>query len=209
MSLEKDELRRKLREEDAKARSVYLPVGIQTENAPDTPVPTIHPEILADISRAATVFGYLAIPPEPEVSPLLDIGITGGARVLVPRIVGRDMVFAPIASTAGPFDIGPYGIREPLSDIAPVWPGEIPEGPILILVPGLAFSRDGARLGRGKGYYDRFLSAFVSEADARDAEVRIVGVCRPDRVLEGIPTESHDMAVDCLWTEKNGIFTLY
>ncbi len=209
MSREKDELRKRLRDGCVAGDFVYLPVGIQNDCQSPGDKPRIQPDILATLAAASTVFGYLAIPPEPEVLPLMKAALAAGAKVLVPRVVGNDLEFAPLASTAGPFSTGPYGIREPLPGVRTAWPGRSLETPAVILVPALAFSKDGARLGRGKGYYDRFLASLLKEAGSRRNGITIVGICRPERVLEHVPTEPHDIPVDCLWTEKDGIFTVY
>lgn len=211
MSREKDELRRKLREEIQaqnladSSRSLYLPVGIQNKQT----IPSISPDIRAELSEAATVFAYLALPSEPDVSPLIELALVSGATVLAPRIDGDELTFFPIESSSGPFDVGPYGIREPPSTRFPAWPGNSINFPAIILVPGLAFSPEGTRLGRGKGYYDRFLSSLLASSTIPRNEITIVGICAPERVRTYIPSEPHDIPVDCLWTEKDGIFVVY
>ena len=73
-----------------------------------------------------------------------------------------------------------------------LYPPTSPEDPCLsgvdlVFVPGLAFTRDGARLGRGGGYFDRFLSRFEGTS---------VGVCFQEQVLDELPEEDHDQRVD-------------
>jgi 5-formyltetrahydrofolate cyclo-ligase len=64
-----------------------------------------------------------------------------------------------------------------------------PEEIDLILIPGLAFTRKGERLGRGGGYYDRFLARVGLRA------VKL-GICFKEQLLEELPIESHDARVD-------------
>lgn len=59
----------------------------------------------------------------------------------------------------------------------------------LMLVPGLFFTKDGKRLGRGKGFYDRSLSVLPPC-------VHTVGICKKSRILNDLPTDEHDMKVD-------------
>ncbi len=66
-------------------------------------------------------------------------------------------------------------------------------GPDYLLVPGLGFTRAGDRLGRGKGFYDRYLETF---------EGRSVGICFEEQVFAELPTEEHDQQVDFVLTEK-------
>ena len=65
-----------------------------------------------------------------------------------------------------------------------------------VLVPGLAFDRWGARLGRGAGFYDRFLEPL----DTAPRVPRLIGVCFDEQVLERVPVEAHDRRVDVLVT---------
>jgi 5-formyltetrahydrofolate cyclo-ligase len=62
-------------------------------------------------------------------------------------------------------------------------------------VPGLGFGRDGTRLGRGKGHYDRFLPGLSSTAF-------LCGVCFRCQVSDALPVESHDVPMDALLTES-------
>lgn len=87
-----------------------------------------------------------------------------------------------------------WGMEQPVAAGDPVPMHEID----LILVPGMAFDITGARLGRGKGYYDRVL------ADRRPDCVA-VGVGITDRVVKAVPVESHDARVDYLSTESGVI----
>jgi 5-formyltetrahydrofolate cyclo-ligase len=64
--------------------------------------------------------------------------------------------------------------------------------PEVLIVPGVAFDSTGARLGRGKGYYDRFLESFKGET---------IGVCYNESLVEGIPMHEHDKHLDTIITE--------
>lgn len=64
----------------------------------------------------------------------------------------------------------------------------------LMLIPGRAFSRAGKRLGRGKGYYDRYLSKKVSKNTEK------IGVCFDFQIKKDIPTEKHDIRMDNIIT---------
>lgn len=64
--------------------------------------------------------------------------------------------------------------------------------PNVILVPGLAFTRDGKRLGRGKGFYDRYLKEFSGLK---------IGICFSEQIATDLPTEAHDQRVNMLLTD--------
>lgn len=66
--------------------------------------------------------------------------------------------------------------------------------PSVIIVPGLAFSPDGARLGRGKGYYDRYLG---------QNKAYKIGVCGEAQIFKDITVEGHDIMMDAVVTDQN------
>ena len=80
-----------------------------------------------------------------------------------------------------------YNILEPKTDLEKLDAEHLPVHTVL-LVPGLAFSRSGARLGRGKGYYDRLLPLLTNAYK--------LGVCFDFQKLPGIPADEHDMKMD-------------
>ena len=71
----------------------------------------------------------------------------------------------------------------------------------IILLPGVAFSRDGGRLGRGAGYYDRLLGH-------KGWRAKKTGICFDCQLVSELPVESHDHPVDCIVTES-GRFTAF
>ena len=87
---------------------------------------------------------------------------------------------------------GRHGIREPAADVSAVPPGEID----LVLVPGLAFDEAGRRLGRGAGYYDRFLAPL---------SVATVGVAFELQLVPEVPAGSGDVPVGAIVTERRFI----
>ncbi|MBG07691.1 MAG: 5-formyltetrahydrofolate cyclo-ligase [Halobacteriovoraceae bacterium] len=72
-------------------------------------------------------------------------------------------------------------------------PGNLVVHPKLIIVPGLAFGENGSRLGRGKGFYDKYLENFSGLK---------IGVCFSEQVFEGLPMESNDVFVDYVVTDE-------
>ena len=72
---------------------------------------------------------------------------------------------------------------------------QLPEQIDLVLVPGLAFSKDRRRLGRGSGYFDRLLSDRAKNAFK-------LGICFSFQVVDAIPTEDHDVIVDAVASEN-------
>ena len=85
---------------------------------------------------------------------------------------------------------GAFGIAEPGLEARLCEPRELD----LVIVPGTAFTAAGARCGRGRGYYDKYLSR-------PDVHAVKVGVCFAHQLVGELPSEPHDVAMDCVITE--------
>lgn len=142
--------------------------------------------------EARDVALFASTPEEIPTFPLLEAALAAGKRVWMPWIGTEpgQMEFAPVQE---PADLVPgrFGILAPRPDLQVA--REIPSD-LLVLVPGLVFDHHGHRIGRGKGYYDRWL--------ARHPSVVRVGLCYDVQVHPGrlIPA-AHDMPMHHLLTE--------
>lgn len=133
------------------------------------------PEFVA----ANTVMLFANLPDEIATFSLIDKSIAMGKKVFLPVINGDDMTACEFK---GEYKIGKYDIKEPLTPHSSLL---TPHSIDFILVPGVAFSPNGYRLGRGKGYYDKFLS--------KQTDLFTVGVCFREQFFLDIPTEPHDI----------------
>jgi 5-formyltetrahydrofolate cyclo-ligase len=154
--------------------------------------------------RYETLLLFLSLPREIDTRPLLDAALGAGKRIFAPRFVrtGRiekqggtpgSLMFYRVCSAAGPWALGPFGIREPGVLTGPLTAADFPA---LVIVPGMAFDPQGARLGRGGGYYDRFLA----ELDARGRDYRAIGLCMSCQLVEEVPVEKWDKKMDGVYT---------
>jgi 5-formyltetrahydrofolate cyclo-ligase len=134
---------------------------------------------------ARTIACFAALPGEPMLLPLF--ADFPERRWVLPRIDGETMRFH--VAGAATLAAGHFGIHEPPADSPVCPPGEID----LFLCPGMAFTRGGIRLGRGKGYYDRALAQSQAEAIK-------VGVCFNEQVLSELPVDPHDVPMHFLAT---------
>ena len=145
--------------------------------------------------KAKSVMGFLAFGKELSVDLVLEAALAQGKTVAVPHIVS-DTVFVPVRRKhLQGFELDRYGIRSvrpPLEIIKP-------EAFDLVLVPGVAFGRDGSRMGMGAGYYDRFLP------QANKAVV--MGVAYDFLLQSSLPSDEHDVKMQCIVSES-GIITL-
>jgi 5-formyltetrahydrofolate cyclo-ligase len=144
--------------------------------------------------KAATVACFASNLEEIDTDPLLRRILAEGKTLLLPYIRGEgaeaSMAFAPVKDLDAELAEGAIGIREPVPEARG---GEAPE-PDLILVPGLAFDLRGGRLGKGKGFYDRYL------AGARGLKA---GVAYDVQIAEkNLPLDAHDQPMDAVITDK-------
>jgi 5-formyltetrahydrofolate cyclo-ligase len=139
------------------------------------------------------------MPREIATHRLIRAAYAAGKSVAVPRIEGGDIRFLSMPPDAPPPPRDRWGI--PVPD--PAWPGLEPAraGKMLISAPGLAFDRKGNRLGRGKGYYDRFLS----RARASGAHCMVIGICFSEQLVDDVPHDETDQQVDGVVTERETI----
>jgi 5-formyltetrahydrofolate cyclo-ligase len=140
--------------------------------------------------QSHTIALYSPLPSEPDLNALWE---HRPRTFCYPRVVGEQIEFVAIENVADLVE-APWNpwVREPAISASQIAsPGEIG----LMLVPGLAFTRQGARLGRGGGYYDRFL-AQLSRGTTK------LGICFDVQLVESLPSESHDVPVDGVITES-------
>lgn len=155
-------------------------------------------DVRAALSSAAgggALAVYLATPDEIDLSDCIRGMLGRGVTVAVPRWNGETYELARLKSLfAADLRPGPLGVMEP-KDAAPVRPEEVS----VWLVPGLAFTRQGGRLGYGGGWYDRLL------ASASASSVKL-GVAHAFQLMDGLPQEPHDVRLtDVVTAEAKGV----
>lgn len=138
-------------------------------------------DLVGDDSALAV---YLASPGEVNIDSYIEHMLRMGVRVVAPRWNGATYELAKLKGLdEDNLRHGPMGIREPAdADIVP------PQDVYAWIVPGLAFTRDGKRLGYGGGWYDRLL------VSAPKGAVKI-GVAYPFQIVDDLPVEPHDITL--------------
>lgn len=126
---------------------------------------------------------YSALPDEVPTQTLMAALVAQGKTVLLPRVINeKDM---ELRRYTGPQDLkaGAYGIMEPTGERFTDH-----EAIDVAIVPGMAFDTEGHRLGRGKGYYDRFLSHVPY--------LYKIGLCFSWQIVDCVPCDEHDIVMD-------------
>lgn len=136
--------------------------------------------------NARTIYGYMPYNQEVRTVPMLERALQEGKQVAVPKVYGDTMRFILVTDLTR-MKKSDMGIPEPVDD------GPVADDPTaLVLMPGLAFTSRGDRMGYGGGYYDKFLSA--------EPDHPTVALCYDFQIVESLPTEEYDIPVDLVLT---------
>jgi len=143
-------------------------------------------------ARWGRVALFASLPDEIGTRPLFEAFRSAGCECVFPRCVAGDsLVFARVDDWPE-LSPGSWGTLEPLEAAA----GELLSGCDAVFVPGLAFDRSGARLGRGRGFYDRALAKLAGDVPFR------CGLSYAFQVVDRVPTGPLDVRVDAVACES-------
>ena len=145
--------------------------------------------------EARRILMYLAMPGEADLDPLIRRALADGKEVYVPVCLPEKQMEAGRLLDMEHFVKGPYGLRDLPKGYSTISPEEID----LVLVPGVAGSPDGTRLGMGAGYFDRYLSKVPYE--------KRVLVLWDFQVVEELPSEPFDQFMAAIVTDTDIIIT--
>ena len=132
--------------------------------------------------NARSIYGYLPYNQEVRTVAMLEQALRDGKRVAVPKCYGDEMRFIWMEDLSL-VEKGYAGIPEPIAD-GPIADDET----ALVLMPGMAFDREGHRIGYGGGFYDKFL--------AREENHPKVALCYDFQMVPHLETEEYDIPVD-------------
>lgn len=153
---------------------------------------------MAAYEQASTVLGYLNFGAELDAEQWVRRALADGKRVLLPRVnrASKRLDLYIVKDLQQDVAPGAWGIREPLPECCARFEaaGELD----FVLLPGVAFTRTGGRLGYGGGYYDKLLAAMPHRPALAAGAFAL-------QVVEEIPLESTDRKVDWLVTENETI----
>ncbi len=152
---------------------------------------------------ADTVLAFCSMSREVDTSFMIARAFEQVKTVGIPRVQEDTLIFHRLRQLDSNFSIGVFDIREP----SPDWPvldiRTMRIGKLLIVAPGLGFDRGLNRLGRGKGFYDRFLR-IAREKDREN--IHVVGVCFSEQLIDHVPVGNYDVPIDGLITECETLY---
>ena len=144
---------------------------------------------LPEFKAAETLMIYYSVDREPDTMKIAARALELKKRVAFPFCYRGGIMDARLVSSLDELVPAMLGIPSPIGDASVVAPSELD----FIVVPALAYDAAGFRLGYGGGYYDRYLP---------QTRAFRVGIARENLLRDDIPREPHDIAVNCLVTEK-------
>jgi len=146
-------------------------------------------------ASAGTVMFYIDVRDEVRTRQALPEAIAGDKRIVIPYCVDGELELFHLESI-DELDVGMYKILEPKAELRSVAAKRLqPEDLDLVMVPGVAFDKQGGRAGHGKGYYDKLL-----EHARHDAP--LVALAFECQLFPEIPCEEHDIYMDQVVTES-------
>jgi 5-formyltetrahydrofolate cyclo-ligase len=136
------------------------------------------------IKAAQGIMFYVSMPGEVDTLAMIEKALSSGKRVVLPIVEQNQRILIPtLISSMQDLHQGTYGIAEPVFDRAKVAGAKDIDA---VIVPGLAFDKDHNRLGRGLGYYDRFLGTLPKE-------INTIGLAFDFQLTDSLPTQAHDV----------------
>lgn len=145
-----------------------------SQKAIDSLLKRIHQE-----ENCQTVLLYHSLPDEVETHQLIQALAAEGKKVLLPTIAGTELELHEYTCGDSLSTSNLFGIKESQGPLFTSYP-QID----LAIIPGVAFTRQGDRLGRGKGFYDRLLPQL---------HCPLIGLAFPFQIIDSIPCEPHDI----------------
>lgn len=136
------------------------------------------------LAEAQTIMAYYSLPDEVCTHQLIDELVAEGKTVLLPKVLDDETM--ELRRYTGRHDLreGAFHIMEPIGALFTSSAIDI------ALIPGVAFDAFGHRLGRGRGYYDRFLSSL------RTVPTEFIGICFDFQKVPEVPVDANDIPVD-------------
>jgi len=154
---------------------------------------------LPEYDAARTVMFYVDVRDEVRTRQALPAALATGKRIVVPYCVDGELELFWLESM-DELELGMYRILEPKSELRGVVHKRLqPEDLDLIMVPGVAFDKNGGRTGHGKGYYDKLL-------EHAKPETPLVALAFECQMFDEIPMDHHDIFMDKVVTE-NHVYT--
>lgn len=157
---------------------------------------------LPAFAAADTLLAYMAMDSEANCRDLMERALKEGKNLALPRVQpGTSLMdfylLHPKLPLESQLQTGAWGILEPKSTL-PLFEAEKATGSVCMIVPGIAFTKDGRRLGHGKGFYDRYIARLQKSR----AFLFLCGFCFSRQLLPALPCDSYDIPMNAVASEE-------
>jgi len=151
---------------------------------------------LPEYAAARSVMFYVDVRAEVRTRDYLATALGHGKKIIVPWCNAQGELELFWLQSMDDLAVGMYKILEPKAELRGLPERQVPVAELdLVMVPGVAFTREGARMGHGKGYYDKLLEHARPDAP-------LVALAFECQLFPDIPTQAHDIFMDKIITEK-------
>ena len=161
---------------------------------------------VAEYKEADVILAYMSAGGEVDLQELIEDAERYGKTVYIPKVISKEEM--RFYRYTGDFTKGSFGISEPANTgeemLFDIHRGDTENRRILVMVPGVAFDKNGNRMGYGGGYYDRFLmdiDGSLTSVSIGRMQVTKIGVSYDYQIVDEIPVEKHDVRMDMIISE--------
>ncbi|MBQ1727166.1 MAG: 5-formyltetrahydrofolate cyclo-ligase [Treponema sp.] len=153
--------------------------------------------------EADAILSYMPMPKEASPHSITEAALKDGKTVALPRVVpnSNTMDFYLIKKDLplqSQLTKGSWNIDEPSACCENIFPLVGKFKKITVIVPGVAFTKDGLRLGHGKGFYDIYIKRLLEKCRETESSVTLAGLCFDFQLLPELPCESHDIKMNLI-----------
>ena len=153
--------------------------------------------------EADAILSYMPMPKEASPHSITEAALKDGKTVALPRVVpnSNTMDFYLIKKDVplqSQLTKGSWNIDEPSACCENIFPLVGKFKKITVIVPGVAFTKDGLRLGHGKGFYDIYIKRLLEKCRETESSVTLAGLCFDFQLLPELPCESHDIKMNLI-----------
>ena len=154
--------------------------------------------------KAKTILFYMPLKTEPNIFKIIEDAFSQKKECYIPKITDETtmnfFLLENEKSILEQVESGFYGILEPKENLPQLQIEDLAKkDDILILIPAMAFDKNKNRIGKGKGFYDRFLSKIFVNSQRN---ITLAGISFDCFILDKIPTEKNDMKVDFIISDS-------
>lgn len=144
--------------------------------------------------EAEQIFCYYPLGSEVNILSLFEACKSTGKVICFPKVLNKTTMKFYEVNSLNEFTPGHFNVMEPTGNME-----VLPSNNDLMIVPGLVYDKENARIGYGGGFYDRYIQNALNVAQ----NFRTFGVCYNWQIIDSLPSNEYDQKLFCIITERN------